>query len=120
MRKKWPFFLIGVLLLIGIMGSILVLRQPNTDLVKIVRDGQVLYQFDLAQTEDQIIKIEYEGRVNTVEIKDHKIHMLEAECPDRTCVNIGWLDSSAPIVCLPSHLVIQFSNDTDSLDGETG
>ncbi|MBQ2093605.1 MAG: NusG domain II-containing protein, partial [Ruminococcus sp.] len=34
----------------------------------------------------------------------------EAECPDKTCVNMGWLSSaSMPIVCLPNHLVIEFA-----------
>ena len=38
MKKKWPFILIGSLLLIGILGSILVLRRPGTNLVEIVQD----------------------------------------------------------------------------------
>lgn len=118
--KKWPFFLVGALLLSGIIGSILVLRRPDTSLVRIVQDGEVLYQFDLQQEEDQTIRVEYEGRVNTVEIKDHQIHMLQAECPDQTCVNMGWLDSSAPIVCLPNRLVIEFYDDTDAPDGVAG
>lgn len=120
MKKKWPFILVESLLLVGILGSILVLRRPDTNLVEIVQDGRVLYQLDLAQMEDQTIEVEYEGRINTIEIKDHQIHMLEAECPDHTCVNMGWLDSAAPIVCLPNHLVIQFSGSTEDTDGMAG
>lgn len=42
--------------------------------------------------------------------------MLEAECPDHTCINMGWLDSAAPIVCLPNRLVIRFAGADDNLD----
>ena len=120
MKKKWPFILVGSLLLIGILGCILVLNKPDTSLVEIVQDGKILYQLDLEQTEDQIIEVEYDGRVNIIEIKNQQIHMLEAECPDKTCVNMGWLDSAAPVVCLPNHLVIQFAQNHDALDGSTG
>lgn len=120
-QKKWPFFLLVLLLAAGILGSILVLQRPNTSTVEVVRDGQVLYQFDLAQEADRVLEIEYEGRINTIEIRDHQIRMLEAECPDNTCVHMDWLDSAAPIVCLPNRLVIQFAeNYNEALDGTAG
>lgn len=116
MKKKWPFIVVGVLLLFGMIGSFLVQRHLDTNLVEIVQDGQVLHRLDLTQTENQTIEVEYDGRVNTVEIKNHQIHMLEAECPDKTCVNMGWLNSAAPIVCLPNHLVIQFTDIPENID----
>lgn len=117
--KKLPFVLVGCLLLLGVLGSILVLQRPDTSMVEILRDGEVLYRLDLEQEENQLLEIEYEGRINTVEIKDHQIHMAEAECPDNTCVHMGWLDSAAPIVCLPNHLVIQFVEAGGSIDSIT-
>ena len=110
-QKKWPFFVVGILLLVGIVGSIFVLQQPDTQIVEIVQDGEVLYQFDLEQASDQTIEVQYEGRVNTIEIK---------ECADQTCVHMGWLDSSVPNVCLPHHLVIQFAENGNALDGMVG
>lgn len=120
MKQKWPFLVVALLLLVGIVGSLLVFRRPDTELVEIVQDGEVLHRINLAQAEDQTIRVEYEGRVNGIEIKDHQIHMLEAECPDHTCINMGWLDSAAPIVCLPNHLVIRFAGADDNLDGIVG
>lgn len=109
MKKKWPFLVVVLLLLIGIVGSLLVFRRPDIELVEIVQDGEVLHRINLAQDEDQTIRVEYEGRVNGIEIKDHQIHMLEAECPDHTCINMGWLDSATPIICLPNYLVIRLA-----------
>ena len=119
-QKVWLFGICAVLLLAGIVGSILVLRRPDTGMVEIVQDGEVLYRFDLAAEEDQILEVEYEGRINRIEIQDHQIHVLEADCPDQVCVDMGWLDSAAPIVCLPNHLVIQFTEGSDSLDAVAG
>ena len=119
-QKVWLFGICAVLLLAGIVGSILALRRPDTEIVEIVQDGEVLYRFDLAAEEDQILEVEYEGRINRIEIRDHQIHVLEADCPDQVCVDMGWLDSAAPIVCLPNHLVIQFTEGSDSLDAVAG
>lgn len=93
------------------------LLAPHGTQVNIVQDGKVLYTFDLAVTQDQTLEIEYEGRINTVQIEDGRIRMLEAECPDKTCVHMGWLDSKAmPIVCLPNHLSIEFADSEDDVD----
>ncbi len=119
-QKKWPFMLFLILLAAGIAGSLFMLRKPAGRQVEIVRDGEVLYSFNLEEAEDQTIEIEYEGRKNTVEIQGRRIRMAEAECPDQTCVEMGWLDSAAPIVCLPNHLTIRFTENTGEVDAVAG
>ncbi len=124
MAKRRNKILITICLTIfvaGIIWSAFVLFAPNKDLVKIIRDGEVLYTFELSKTADTTIKIPYGDSSNTVEIKDGKIKMSEAECPDRVCVDSGWLSSSAmPIVCLPNHLVIEFADENSEVDAVAG
>ena len=115
-RVKCLILLILALLLAGIVGSVWVLQRPNTNIVEIVQDNEVLARFDLSQEQDRIIVVVYEGRSNRVEIKNHQIHIIEADCPDHTCIHMSWLDSAAPIVCLPNHLVIQFSGQSENID----
>lgn len=119
-RKIWPFLLAAVLLVAGIAGSILVMRKPQSSLVNIVRDGKILYQLDLEKEEDRVIEVEYEGRHNKIEIRDHKIRVLEADCPDQICVGMGWLGSAAPIVCLPNRLVIEPAETMPDMDAVAG
>ena len=112
-------FLIGIcicLLLLGILGSLWVFLAPQGTVIQIRRDGEVLYSFDLEKTENQTLELTYEERHNTVQIQDGKIRILEADCPDETCVRMGWLDSAAPIVCLPNHLVIEFAGNEEGAD----
>lgn len=106
--------LIGIgaaIFVIGIVLSAVVLLSPSKDTVVIRRDGKTLYTFDLSHTPDQILTIPYGESSNTVEIKDGAIRVRDAACPDKTCVHMGWLRSSAmPIVCLPNHLVIEYQD----------
>lgn len=105
----------------GIIGSTAVLLAPKTDAVNIMRDGEVLYSFDLSKAEDTTFDIEYNGSSNTVKIENGKICISRADCPDQTCVHTGWLSSSAvPIVCLPNHLVIEFTDRIDEADAVVG
>lgn len=106
-----------MIFLLGAVGSLWLLRMPHGTQVNIVQDGNVLYTFDLASAEDQAFEIEYEGRINTVQIENGRIRMLKAECPDQTCVHMEWLDSGAmPIVCLPNHLSIEYAGSADDID----
>ena len=110
MKNKILILICALIFFIGIIGSAIVLFTPKKTNVNIKRDGRLLYSFDLSNTEDSEIEIPYGNSSNTVEIKDGKIRVKEAECPDKTCVNMGWLSSaSMPIVCLPNHLVIEFA-----------
>ena len=63
--------------------------MPHGTQVNIVQDGKVLFNIDLVSAENQTLEIEYEGRINTVQIENGRIRMLNAECPDQTCVHMG-------------------------------
>lgn len=113
------YALCGLIFFVGIISGIWVMRKPKTNNVSIIQDREVLYQLNLAREEDRTFEIEYNGKTNIIEIKEHRIRMADAECPDKTCVQMGWLDSSVPIVCLPNHLVIQFSDADGGIDAGT-
>ena len=107
--------IIALIFILGVAGSIAVLSSSPTEKVSIISDGEVVRTVDLSTAADTSFDIIYNGHVNTVEIKDHRIRVSSADCPDKTCVDMGWLHSSAmPIVCLPHHLVIEYSPDDDS------
>ena len=117
MKKNLLIGICIAIFLIGIIGSILVLTSTHGTQVQIVQDGVILYCFDLSTTKDQTIDIEYNGRINTVLIENGKICVSEADCPDHTCIRMGWLESSAlPIVCLPNHLIIEFADTDENVD----
>ena len=120
MKNKLFIIIVIVIFVIGIVGSAVVFMMPSKSHVRILSDGKEVYTADLKLTEDTVFDVTYQGHVNTVEIKDHRIRIKDADCPDKTCVNMGWLkSSSAPIVCLPHRLVIEFADGTDDIDAVT-
>lgn len=120
MKYKIIGGIIAAVFLIGVIGSVLVLTAQPKNTVRIVSDGGALYTIDLSTADDTAITVERGGHRNIVEIKDHRIRVKEADCPDQTCVKMGWLTSSTmPIVCLPHKLVIEFVDDTGDVDALT-
>lgn len=116
-KKLWIFICI-VIFLTGIIGSLWLLCKPYSQTIQIIQDGEVLYTIDLEKSEDRIIEVEYQGRKNIIQIQDHQICVMDAECADHTCVKMGELKlSAAPIVCLPNKLVIKFA-ESDEIDAE--
>lgn len=99
----------AVIFIAAAVWCVIILAKPRGDIVTITQDGKKLYTLDLGKEKDRLITVEYDGRENVIEIKDGRIHMLEADCPDHTCINTGWLED-VPIVCLPNKLAIEFAD----------
>lgn len=120
MKHRIVLIVIAVIFAAGIIGSAVVLTAPAKNTVRILSDGEVVYTADLNIAGDTTFDIPYGEHVNTVEIRDHRIRVRSADCPDKTCVSMGWLTSSSmPIVCLPHHLVIEFTDSTGDVDAVT-
>lgn len=103
----------GILFLGGLAGSIWNLTRSHGREVEILQDGEVLYRLNLDDAEEQTFSVTYEGRTNVIEIRNHRIRVSKADCPDQICVHMEWLDA-APIVCLPNHLSIQYTDEKDA------
>lgn len=120
MKYRVIAVIIAVIFAAGIAGSAWVLTSSGGSIVRVISDGAVVRTVDLRAAADEQFDVSYDGHVNTVEIRDHRIRVLSADCPDQTCVDMGWLSSSSvPIVCLPHRLVIEFISDTDAVDAVT-
>ena len=51
------------------------------------------------------------GEYNIIEIKNHKVRCIDANCPDKICVSHGYLNPKIDndiIVCAPHKLTIQY------------
>jgi len=53
------------------------------------------------------------GGHNVVTVKDGRIAVTQANCPDHYCMDRGFCNSGSPIVCLPNRLVIEFSGEQE-------
>lgn len=110
---KIIFVCVIVAFAVSAVISLYMLRPAQSRKAVVIRDNTELYSFDLSNAEDETIRIDYEGGgYNIIEIKNGEIRISEADCPDNTCVKTGVLKSEEmPVVCLPHHLILRFSND---------
>ena len=118
MKLRILIIIAAAVFIAGIIGCVLVLNAPKKSTVNIKSGGKVLYTLDLSKEDDRTFEVKSsDGGVNLIEIKDGKIRVKSADCPDKTCVRMGWLDSSAmPIVCLPHQLIVEFTDNDGGVD----
>ena len=88
-----------------IISAILFFATPgeSAHFARITKDGKLYSVVSLyGNTEIRI------GDTNVAEVKDGKIFMKSATCPDKLCIHQGEIyDSSKKIVCLPNKIVIE-------------
>ena len=112
MKIKCIYGITAAVFVTAAVLAFFLMRPSDGTLVEIVQDGTVLRVIDLASAPDEEIRIEAKngGSYNIVTIKDGKISVSEAGCPDKTCVHMGTLQSETmPIVCLPNKLIVRFA-----------
>ena len=104
---KAAYTVFAVMVIFAVVGTVLSFSGGSSQTVEIISSGEVLYTIDLSHTADRVIRVDNAG-CNIIEIIGGKIHVTEADCPDKICVRMGFLQGGAPIVCLPNRLVIRY------------
>ena len=117
LKKKEEYF-IGGLLLVSLIFCAIVYLVPHGQYgsIEITVDGKVFGTYSLAK--DQTISI---NDTNVCEIKDGKVRMIQADCPDHLCMKQPSIGSAGGfIVCLPNKVVIKGETAEDSQDSSGG
>lgn len=111
-RKEKLFAACVCLLALLLWGAMTLLRPGDIGSVQIEIDGQDYGSYAL--NTDQVIPI---GDSNVCEIKDGKVRMTEADCPDQLCIKQGAIGADGGIiVCLPNKVVIRGTGGTAGVD----
>ena len=109
-------FIAGILILAGVLWlgfQITGKRSHNT--IRITVDRKEFGTYSLSQ--DQVIHI---GDTNVCEIKNGKVTMIEATCPDHYCMKQKAVDEhGGSIICLPNKVVIEGENTTEDSDSKS-
>ena len=105
--KYWIILLAAALVLCLGLGVVLMMPGEAATHAEIVSGGEVLKTVDLRIDQEILVEADNGGE-NLVLVKDGKIGVAEATCPDHYCMHRGMCNSGAQIVCLPNKLVIRF------------
>ena len=112
------FVFLVVVSIAGIFISREAMSQSSDVLIEI--DGSPAYTFPV--TVDRTISVDGILWKTVIEIKDKKVCIREAHCPNQICVREGWI-SKGVIVCLPNRVVVYVGCRKDSrknIDAVTG
>ena len=108
MKSKTWAILLAALLVICLGLSFLLSGGEPAARAEITSNGEVLQIVDLRIDQEFTV----DGK-NTVTVKDGKIAVTWADCPDHYCMKRGFCDGGTDIVCLPNRLVIEFLGDQE-------
>lgn len=115
--KTWIAILAAVTAVcLGLSLWLLLPGQPART-VQVISEGKVLYTLSLA--EDTQIEVTTDRGTNVITVKDGKVAVTRASCPDGHCMARGFCSGGTQIVCLPNRLVLEFVGD-QSVDGISG
>lgn len=107
--KTRTWILILSAMLAACLGLSIFLLQPRkaASYAEITSQGSVVKTVDL-RTDQQFTVTTPQGGSNVITVREGKIAVTDANCPDHYCMDRGLCGGGAQIVCLPNRLVIRF------------
>lgn len=90
-------------------------QQQGPRLIAVITVGtQEVRRIDLSAAGDQEFSIEDQtGLPVTFQVKDHAIRFLSSDCPDKVCVNTGFLRNDLEVACcLPNQTTLFVTQET--------
>lgn len=126
-RKRFRWMRIGDIVVFLTIVAIIVLtfflfRNPSegSPTAVITLNGIEIYKINLEEVKERKeFRIETDKYHELIVIEDGKIRFLEADCPDKVCVNTGWIKKSGQIaVCLPAGVIVKIIGKTNDYSNE--
>ncbi len=106
--------LLVFLLLVSFLGIFFIKDVlPKGRDVVIEVEGRVEYKYPIDS--DKVIRVKSSYGQLAVEIKDHRVRVVDASCPNKLCEHQGWITRGA-IICLPSSISVLVGNPEKSND----
>ncbi len=115
--RTWICLLTGLLLVCLGLSAVLMLPGEPAPYAKVWSGGTLVHTLDLSV--DRVVTVSTDAGTNEITVRDGKVAVTAADCPDGYCMERGFCSSGAQIVCLPNGLVIEFVAESD-IDGVTG
>ncbi len=108
--KRFDLIIIIVLIVLVLVSFQFIKAYQNKDYsekyVQISVDGKKVKEIPLNDNETFTVKTEF--GTNVIKVENGKVHVHEADCPDKICIKDGYIDKPGEIlVCLPNKVVVE-------------
>lgn len=112
--KKKEIIAVLILVLIAVVSFVCIrfFVEDEGKYVKVYVNEKLTKTFDL--TKDREYFIETKFGYNLLIIKNERARILDADCPNKICVNKGYISKNGEsIICLPHHVVVTVESGED-------
>ncbi len=114
--KIWIFLLAAILLTCAALSLWLLWPREAARYAEVWSEGKLLYTLDLQEAQTRTVTTS--RGTNVITVKDGKLAVTQADCPDGYCMDRGFCSGGMQIVCLPHQLIVQFLGQ-HAVDGAT-
>lgn len=115
--KPFEAVIIGIILFGSIAAMFIMNRLDSGSRTAVIRCGDVRHE--LALDEDGLFR--FDGIDAEFEVKNGKIRMTEASCPDKICEKTGFIGSSGQsIICVPNKITVAVVGSDEGTDVTVG
>ncbi|MBR6118722.1 MAG: NusG domain II-containing protein [Oscillospiraceae bacterium] len=112
--RSWALLLGAIFLILAGLALWQSLGTKPAGSAAVYADGVLVRTVDLSV--DGEYRVESAEGWNLLRVRDGKLAVTAASCPDGDCVRCGPRNTDPPIVCLPNRISIRFS-DSGEVDG---
>ncbi len=107
--KTWVIIICATFAVSAALALIIPSLKTDGTIANVYLDGVCIRSIDLERVKTPYsFTVTSERGENTILVERGRICVQSADCPDRICVDQGWLSGSvSPIVCLPHRLIIR-------------
>lgn len=114
MKKRDYLLIICTICIIVTSFIILYFLPPKENAYLQIHVGDKLYG-EYSLNEDRTISI---NDTNVCLIKDGKVSMIKAQCPDHVCIHSNKIDAKGgTIICMPNQVVLEIKSTSKEIDG---
>ncbi len=116
--KKMDFVIAIAVMIMAIAGMAAMKSSGQNNgqkHVEIWSDGQLYKKIDINEGYSEKIKVEHENGYNIVYIHDGGAQVIEADCNDKVCVDMGLIENDGEIIaCLPHKMYVKIVSNTEN------
>lgn len=122
MIKKWDIIIIISLMIMSFIPEIILganlKNDYNETYAEITISGKIYKTINLSNHNgDEILDINTKHGKNKIIIKNNKIGIIDADCPDKICMNPEFISKPGEsLVCLPHKFMIEIKGKKEDED----
>ncbi len=117
MIRKADIILIVIIIALSCITTFFILKNNDNygKTFEVYVDNKLYGSYNLSEFQE--IKIEEDGKSNTVKVDKNGVKMIKSNCKNKNCVHQGYIYKvESNIVCIPNRILIKIKGENGDID----